>query len=146
MCSLVGGVKSRGVRKHSVRCVAWPRSKLMSVPALAALSLKPGGCVSPACEGGFAQEGCWRAGGSRVTSSHRAVTLKHGSRCRVPGPGCLPPCSPEPGSGTDLPPVIPKGRKHLWRHHGKGDVGTPVTRGWGGLWVREGRGICCCYR
>lgn len=93
-----------------------------------------------------------RAGGSDAagrTAESVTYSLLHcdtEAQQQVPGPGCLPPCSPEPGSCKDLPPLIRKGRKHHWRHYGKGDVGTPVMRGPGGPWVREGAGICRCYR
>lgn len=87
--------------------------------------------------------GCWRQQGDLVP---RRCDAEAQQQVLVPGPGSLLPCSPEPGSCTDLPAVTPKGGKHLWRHHGKGDGGAPGTGGRGGQGVREGSGVCCRYQ
>lgn len=96
------------------------------------------GVCEPGLCGRICPGGCWRQQGDLVP---RRCDAEAQQQVLGLGPGSLLPCRARllhrPASSD------PKGGKHLWRHHGKGNGGAPGTRALGGLWVRESGGVCC---
>lgn len=133
-----------GVRKHSMPC-----SDSISMLNQVGLNLRFGVYESPAGLGDFAHVG-WQGGQEavvqRMTYSTPHCDTEAQQQVLDAGPRLPPSCSPQPGSCKDRPPLIRKGRKHRWWHHGKGDVGTEVIQGPGGQRAKESRGICCSYQ